>query len=161
MTSNDSSSIKVPHSQTPSVFLFGCDRQHMLRRLIMDEESKKIIAGLCESVKAIQAEIKTLKDIRESEAKHSGSNTQAGSQNSNLVPGSGPAPNKRRKTVSEGASEEDEEKEDDPEEFVDLRRSKDSVPMSEAARVNYRFSSTRQLPRSKLDIKTKSYCTMM
>ena len=99
----------------------------------MDEEFKKIIAGLCESVKAMQAEIQTLKDTRGSEATHSGSNSQAGSQNSDLVPGSGPPPNKRRKTVSEGASEEDEEEEDDPEEFVDLRRSKDLVPMSEAA----------------------------
>ena len=36
----------------------------------MDEESKKIIAGLCESVKtmAMQAEIQTLKNTQESEA---------------------------------------------------------------------------------------------
>ena len=47
----------------------------------MDEETKKAIAGLCESVKAMQDEILTLK----SETTHSGSNLHAGSQNSDLV----------------------------------------------------------------------------
>ena len=81
----------------------------------------------------MQAEIQTLKDTRESEATHSGSNLQTGLQNSDLVPGSGPPPNKKQKTVSQRASEEDEEKECDPEEFVDLRCSKDLVLMSEVA----------------------------
>ena len=76
MTSNDSSSIKVPCGQTLSAFLFGCDRQHVLRHLIMDEESKRIIAGLCENVKAMQAEIQMPKDTRESKATHSGSITR-------------------------------------------------------------------------------------
>ena len=115
------------------------NRQHVLRRLIMDEESK-IITGLCKSVKAKQAEIQTLKNTWESEPTHSGINLQARSQNTDLVPSSGPPPNKRQKTVSEGASEED--KEDHPEEFVDLRHSKDLVPMSEAASSSIKVSLT-------------------
>ena len=43
----------------------------------MDEESKKIIKGLCESVKAMQAEIQMLKNTCESEATHSGINLLA------------------------------------------------------------------------------------
>ena len=82
----------------------------------MDKETKKTIAGLCGSVKAMQAEILTLK----SETTHSGSNSHAGSQNSDLVSSSGPPPNKRRKTVSEGASEDEDDNEE--EEFVDLHR---------------------------------------
>jgi len=121
------------------------NRQHVLRRLIMDEESK-IITGLCKSVKAKQAEIPTLKNTWESEPTDSGINLQAESQNTdlvpsqntNLVPGSGPPPNKRQKTVSEGASEEDEE--DHPEEFVDLCHSKDLVPMCEAASSSIKVS---------------------
>jgi len=101
----------------------------------MDEESKKIIEGLSDSVKAMQAEILTLKsarDTRESEVTNSGSNSLAGSQNSDLVPSSGPPPNKRRKTVSEGASDDEDEEED--EEFVDLRcNTGDLVQMSEEA----------------------------
>ena len=79
----------------------------------------------------MQAEIQKLKDTREGEVTHSGSNSQAGSQNSNLVPGSGPPPNKRQKTVSGGASEDEDDEEE--EEFVDLRCTKDLVQMSEAA----------------------------
>ena len=51
----------------------------------MDEESKKIIAGICESIKAMQAEIQTLKNTHESEATHSDNNSQTASQNSDLL----------------------------------------------------------------------------
>jgi len=41
--SNDSSNVKVPRGQTPLVFLFGCDRQHVLRTLsIPSEKMRKI-----------------------------------------------------------------------------------------------------------------------
>ena len=99
MMSNDSSSVKVPRGQTP---LTGCERQHVLRRLIMDEEYKKIIAGLHESVRAMQAEIQTLKNTHESKATHSGINLPAGSQYSDLVPGSDLLPNKRQKLFLKG-----------------------------------------------------------
>jgi len=88
----------------------------------MDEELKKLLAGLCNSVKTLQAKIQKLKDTWEGEVSHSGSNSQAGLQNSNLVSGSNPL----LATVSEGASEDEEE----DEEFIDL---KDLVQMSEAA----------------------------
>jgi len=61
----------------------------------MDEESKKIIEGLCKSVKAMQAKIQRLKNTLENEATHNGINLLASLQNSDLVPGSGPPPNKR------------------------------------------------------------------
>ena len=97
----------------------------------MDEESKKLLTGLCENVKAMQAEIEKLKTDRG--ATNSGSNSQAGSQNSDTVSGSDPPPTKRRKTGLEGASDD----EDDEEEVIDLRRTSDGaeklVQMSEEA----------------------------
>ena len=121
----------------------------------MDEETKKTIAGLCENVKAMQAEILTLK----SETTHGGSNSHAGSQNSDLVSGSGPPPNKRRKTISEGASEDEDD--DKEEEFVDLRRtatgSKELVPMSEEAGAFIETSFNSKLKNTDRTSKAEKY----
>ena len=79
----------------------------------------------------MQAEIQKLKDTREGKVTHSDSNSQAGLQNSNLVPGSGPPPNKQQKTVFEGASEDEDNEEE--EQFIDLCCTKYLAQMSEAA----------------------------
>ena len=81
----------------------------------MDEETKKVIANLCSSINAMQAEIETLKNG----ATYSGDNL-AGSQNSDIEPGNNAPPNERRKTVSEVTDNHSgDEEEDEP--FVDLR----------------------------------------
>ena len=76
-----------------SGFIFGCDsntwKTHGSNILEMDDKLKKTIDTLSASVKAIQADLLTLKG--DLEVTHSDSNWQSGSQYSYLVSGNGPA----------------------------------------------------------------------
>ena len=71
-----------------------------------EEETKKVIANVCNSVNAMQAEIETLKN----RATYSGDNL-ACLQNSDIVPGNNASPNKRRRIVSEVTNSGNKEEE--------------------------------------------------
>ena len=71
----------------------------------MDKELKKTIDTLSASVKAIQADLLTLKGNRE--IAHSDNNSQSSSQYSDLASGNGPA--KKRRRILEEESESDRE----------------------------------------------------
>ena len=71
----------------------------------MDDELKKTIDTLNASVKAIQADLMTLK--RDREVTHSDSNSQSSLQYSDLVSGNGPT--KKRKRIPEEESKSDGE----------------------------------------------------
>ena len=77
---------------------FGCDNNTCKARgsdiLEMDKELKKTIDTLSASVKAIQADLLTLKG--DCKIAHSDNNSQSSSQYSDLVSGNGPAKKRRR-----------------------------------------------------------------
>ena len=68
--------------------------------------SRKLFNVLCDSVKAMQAEMVTLK----SEVTHSDKNSRAGSQNSVIVSSNGPM---RKRTAPEEESNTDDDDDDD------------------------------------------------
>ena len=87
---------------------------------------KKTIETLSASIKAIQADIVTLKG----EATQSGRDSHAGSQNSDLVPGNGPA-KKRKRTDLDDGSDADDDDEDGESELGDTET--ELYQLSEAA----------------------------
>ena len=109
-----------------------------------DEELKKTIEGLSQSVVTMQAKVKTLRG----EVTHSDKNSLAGSQNSDLVPSTGPT-GKRRGTEDETDSEEEEE---DPDiELGDAETERYQLSEAAGAFIEMTF-------KSKLDNATRKVC---